>query len=119
VVKLAGEDISVDDVGVRSLLLYLTLKNSSLVAQDFHSIIIAFFDCFCKSLLKQAGIFDTVSSHFGVVESTTRMMMHLHGFAWVSGNFGAKFQRLVTDLEFNEKLITYIRSIVRETVALR
>jgi PIF1-like helicase/helitron helicase-like protein len=120
VVKLAGEDVVLDDTGVRSRLLKLTLKNPSLVAQYFHTIITAFFDCFFKCVSKEAGIFGTISSYFGVVESTTRMMLHLHGFAWLSGNFGAAnlSQRLLSDSQFRDRLITYIHSIVKETVDL-
>jgi hypothetical protein len=120
VVKLAGEHVSFDDVGVNSLLLKLTLKNPSLVAQYFHTIVTAFFECFFKTLSKDIGIFGSVSSHFGVVESTTRMMLHLHGFAWLSGNFGAAnlSKRLIADPDFRDRLITYIKSIVRETVDL-
>jgi len=120
VVKLAGEDIELDDTGVKAHLLKLTLKNPSLVAQYFHTIITAFFDCFFKCLSRDAGIFGTVSSYFGVVESTTRMMLHLHGFAWLSRNFGAAdfSKRLVSDTMFKDRLITYIRSIIKETVDL-
>jgi hypothetical protein len=88
VVKLAGEDVMLDDAGVKSRLLKLTLKNPSLVAQYFHTIIAAFFDCFFKCLSREAGIFGTTSSYFGVVESTTRMMLHLHGFACFLGTLG-------------------------------
>jgi hypothetical protein len=120
VVKLAGEDIALDDPGVKSRLLKLTLKNPSLVAQYFHTIITAFLDCFFKCLSREAGIFGTISSYFGVVELTTRMMLHLHGFAWLSGNFGAAnlSQRLVSDSQFRDCLITYIQTIIQETVDL-
>lgn len=118
VVKLAGEEVSLDGTGVKSVLLQMTLKNPSLVAQYFHVIISAFFDCFFKTLSKEPGIFGTVTTHFGVVESTTRMMLHLHGFAWLAGNFGAAnlSQRLTSDPAFKDRVLTYIRSIVRETV---
>jgi S-formylglutathione hydrolase FrmB len=78
----------------------------------------SFFRCFFKTLSKERGIFGTVTSHFGIVESTTRMMLHLHGFAWLAGNFGAAtlYQRLKSDPEFKDRIISYIRSIVRETV---
>jgi hypothetical protein len=81
VVRLAGEEISLDEPGIKSKLLQLTIKNPSLVAQFFHVVITSFFACFFKTLSREPGIFGTVSSHFGVVESTTRMMLHLHGFA--------------------------------------
>jgi hypothetical protein len=120
VVKLAGEDVPLDNAENRLDLIKLTLKNPSLVAQYFHTIVNAFFGCFFKSLAKEAGIFGTVSSHFGVVESTTRMMMHLHGFAWLTGNFGAAnlSNRLVAEPDFRDRLIGYIQTIVRETVDL-
>jgi hypothetical protein len=118
VVKLAGEDVPLDNAGLKSVLLQMTLKNPSLVAQYFHQIVSAFFSCFFKTLSKEPGIFGTVTSHFGVVESTTRMMLHLHGFAWLAGNFGAATlsQRLTSDPSFKDRVLTYIRSIVRETV---
>jgi hypothetical protein len=89
VVRLAGEEISLDEPGIKSKLLQLTIKNPSLVAQYFHVVVTSFFSSFFKTLSKEPGIFGTVTSHFGIVESTTRMMLHLHGFAWLSGNFGA------------------------------
>ena len=111
-VKLAGEPVSLDGTGVKSALLQMTLKNPSLVAQYFHVIVSAFFNCFFKTLPKEPGIFGTVTSHFGVVESTTRMMTHLHGFAWLAGFGAAKlFQRLMSDFAFKDRVITYIRSI--------
>lgn len=118
VVRLSGEEVSMDGTGLGSNLLQMTLKNPSLVAQYFHVIVSAFFSCFFKTLSKEPGIFGTVTSHFGVVESTTRMMLHLHGFAWLAGNFGAAnlSQRLTSDPEFKARIISYIRSIIRETV---
>ncbi len=120
VVKLAGEDVPLDNAGNRLELIRLTLKNPSLVAQYFHTMVNAFFDYFFKSLAREAGVFGTVSSHFGVVESTTRMMMHLHGFAWLTGNFGATnlSNRLRDEPDFRVRLIEYIQTIVRETVDL-
>lgn len=46
--------------------------------------------------------------------------MHLHGFAWLTGNFGAAnlTNRSVADPEFRDRLIGYIQTIVRETVDL-
>ncbi|KAH9203479.1 hypothetical protein DL95DRAFT_503334 [Leptodontidium sp. 2 PMI_412] len=120
VVRLAGEEISLDELGVKTKLLQLTIKNPSLVAQFFHVVITSFFACFFKTLSKEPGIFGTVNSHFGIVESTARMMLHLHGFAWLAGNIGAAgfHQRLKSDAEFKDRVLTYIRSIVRETVDL-
>ena len=120
IVKLASEEISLDEPGIRSKLLQLTIKNPSLVAQFFHVVITSFFTCFFRTLSKELGIFGTVSSHFGIVESTTRMMLHLHGFAWLAGNIGAAgfHQRLKSDAGFKVRVLTYIRSIVRETVDL-
>ena len=120
VVRLAGEEISLDEPGIKTKLLRLTIKNPSLVAQFFHVVITSFFSCFFKTLSKEPGIFGTVDSHFGIVESTTRMMLHLHGFAWLAGNIGAAsfHQRLKSDAGFKDRVLTYIRSIVRETVDL-
>jgi hypothetical protein len=66
VVKLAGEDVPLDNAGNRLELIKLTLKNPALVAQYFHTIINAFFNCFFKSLAKEPGIFGTVSWGCGV-----------------------------------------------------
>lgn len=118
--RLAGEEISLDEPGVKSKLLQLTIKNLSLVAQLFHVVITSFFACFFKTLSKEPGIFGTVSFHFGIVESMTRMMLHLHGFAWLAGNIGAAnlYNRLKSDPDFKKQVLTYIRSIVRETIDL-
>jgi hypothetical protein len=47
-------------------------------------------------------------------------MLHLHGFAWLAGNIGAAnfHQRLESDTDFKDRLLTYIRLIIRETVDL-
>jgi hypothetical protein len=118
VVRLAGEEVSIDRTGLGSKLLQITLKNPSLVAQYFYVIVSEFFGCFFKTLSKEPGIFGTVTSYFGVVESTTRMMLYLYRFAWLAGNFGAAnlTQRLTSDSEFKARIISYIRSIIRETV---
>jgi hypothetical protein len=120
VVRLAGEEISLDEPGVRSKLVQLTIKNPSLVAQFFHVIITSFFTYFFKTLSREPGIFGIVSSHFGIVESTTRIMLHLYGFAWLAGNIGAAnfYQRLKSDTGFKDRVLTYICSIIRETVDL-
>ena len=120
VVRLAGEEISLDEPGIKSKLLQLTIKNPSLVAQFFHVVVTSFFSCFFRTLSRESGIFGTVTSHFGIVESTTRMMLHLHGFAWLAGNFGAAtlYQRLKSDPVFKDRVLSYIHSIVRETVDL-
>ena len=120
VVKLAGEEILLDEPGIKSKLLQLTIKNPSLVAQFFHVVVTSFFTCFFRTLSREPGIFGTVASHFGIVESTTRMMLHLHGFAWLAGNFGAAnlHQRLLSEPEFKDRILSYIRSIIRETVDL-
>jgi hypothetical protein len=90
VVKLAGEEVSLDGTGVKSALLQMTLKNPSLVAQYFHVIISTFFACFFKTLSKEPGIFGTVTSHFGVVESTTRMMLHLQDLRGLLGTLALR-----------------------------
>ena len=120
VVKLAGEETSLDEPGIKSKLLQLTIKNPSLVAQFFHVVITSFFACFFKTLSREPGIFGTVSSHFGVVESTTRMMLHLHGFAWLAGGIGTAnlHQRLKSDPDFKDRILTYVRLIIREMVDL-
>ena len=87
IIKLAGEDITLYNISIRLLLLKLILKNLSLVAQYFHIIITAFFNCFFKTLSKEVDIFSTISSHFKVVESITQIIMHLHRFAWILRNF--------------------------------
>lgn len=48
------------------------------------------------------------------------MMLHLHGFAWLAGNIGAAnlHQRLKSDPDFKDRILTYICSIVKETVDL-
>ena len=81
VVRLAGEEISLDEPGIKSKLLQLIIKNLSLVAQFFHIVIFSFFACFFKMLSREPGIFGTVTSHFGIVELMTQIMLHLHGFA--------------------------------------
>ncbi|KFZ18957.1 hypothetical protein V502_03896, partial [Pseudogymnoascus sp. VKM F-4520 (FW-2644)] len=120
VVRLAGEEVLLDEPGIKLKLLQLTIKNPSLVAQFFHVVITSFFACFFKTLSREPGIFGTVSSHSRIVELTTRMMLHLHGFAWLTSNIGAAnfYQRLKSDADFKDRVLTYIRSIVRETVDL-
>jgi hypothetical protein len=109
--------MSLDSIKVKSVLLQMTLKNPSLMAQYFHVIVSAFFTYFFKTLSKDPGIFGTVTSHFGVMESTTRMMLHLHEFAWLARNFGVVnlSQRLTSDSAFKDRVLS-IQSIVKKTI---
>ena len=90
-----------------------------------------FVNClFCQDYPEALKNFNTVEEAFIarahvvgiflIVESTTRMMLHLHGFAWLAGNIGAAnfHQRLKSDADFKDRILTYIRSIIRETVDL-
>jgi hypothetical protein len=71
VVRLTREEILLDEPGIKSKLLQLTIKNPSLVAQFFHIVVTSFFIYFFKTLSREPRIFGTVASHFGIVESTT------------------------------------------------
>ena len=88
IIKLTGEGIILYNISIRSLLLKLMLKNLSLVAQYFYIIIIiVFFNCFFKTLLKVVGIFNTISSYFKVVKSIIWIMIYLYKFAQILKNF--------------------------------
>ena len=55
----------------------------------FRIIVTAFFNCFFRTLTGEPGIFDIVTSYFGALKSTIRIMLYLHWFAWLAENFGA------------------------------
>ena len=120
VVKLISEEISFDEPGIKSKLLQLTIKNPSLIAQFFYVVITLFFTCFFKTLSREPRIFDIVSSYFGVVESTIRIMLHLHGFVQLAGGISIinLYQRLKSDPDFKDRILTYVRSIIKKTIDL-
>jgi hypothetical protein len=88
VVRLAGKEVLLNKLGIKSKLLQLTIKNLSLVAQFFYIVITLFFSYFFKILSREPGIFDTVTSYFGIVESIIQIILYLYRFAWLAENFG-------------------------------
>ena len=102
IVKLAGEDVILNNIGIKLYLFKLILKNLSLVAQYFYIIITAFFNCFFKCLFKEAGIFSTISSYFKIVELITQIILYLYRFAKLFKNFSIinLSKRLVSNSQF-------------------
>ena len=61
-------------------------SNLVAVAQFFHHICKALFDRLLCSNTGELGIFGQISNHFGVVETNSCGMLHLHALIWVTGN---------------------------------
>jgi hypothetical protein len=66
----------------------------------------------------KVGILNEISNHFAVVEENNRHMLHLHGFAWVTGNMNfTKLQdRVLADLDLRNRLVTHLQTAVSEVV---
>src|SRR5467141_2015715 len=94
------------------------IGNPTIVAQYFHFVIESFFKKLVCTDSGEVGILGEISNHFGVVESNSRHMLHLHGFLWVTGNmdFLKLQERVLADLDFRNRLCDYMKTIICEVV---
>ena len=94
------------------------IGNPTIVAQYFHFVV----DSFLKKLLctdsGKVGILGEIANHFAVVEENSRHMLHLHGFAWVTGNMNfTKLQnRVLADTELRNRLVSYLQATICEVI---
>jgi helitron helicase-like protein len=94
------------------------IGNPTIVAQYFHFVLDSFFKKLLCTDSGEVGILGEISNHFGVVESNSRHMLHLHGFLWVTGNmdFLKLQERVLADDEFRNRLSTYMKATICEVV---
>ena len=94
------------------------IGNPTIVAQYFHFVLDSFFKKLLCTDSGEVGILGEISNHFGVVESNSRHMLHLHGFLWVTGNmdFLKLQQRVLADEDFRNRLSTYMKATICEVV---
>ena len=77
------------------------IGNPTIVAQYFHFVVDSFFKKLLCTDSGKVGILGEISNHFAVVEENNRHMLHLHGFAWVTGNMNLQ-NRVLADTEFRK-----------------
>jgi hypothetical protein len=94
------------------------IGNPTIVAQYFDFVVDSFFTKLLWTDSGKVGILGEISNHFAVVEENNLHMLHLHGFAWVTGNMNfTKLQdRVLADLDFRNRLVTYPQTAVSEVV---
>jgi Helitron helicase-like domain at N-terminus len=85
------------------------------VAQFFHLICTAIFEDLLRSHSDKMGALGQVSSHFGVVETNGRGMLHLHTFIWATG-FPKLREQVLQDENFRADMIHFLESIIIQSV---
>jgi hypothetical protein len=81
-----------------------------------------FFHCVCQAILRgllatnsdHVGVLGDLSNHYGVVETNSRGMLHMHTLLWVRGNlaFTNLRNRLLQDSEFATRMIRYLEATI-------
>jgi hypothetical protein len=95
-------------------------SNPVAVAQFFHHTCKGVFDGILDSNSGRIGILGPVASHFGVVETNGRGMLHLHALVWLSGNLGFTTlrDRVLQNKPFASRMIRYSESIIVHSIDL-
>jgi hypothetical protein len=122
VLILAGVDLSCNDLTAEAQRIrHITATmNPVAVAQFFHKICTGVFDVLLAAGTNRSGILGQVSNYFGVVETNGRGMLHLHSLIWLAGNleFRNLRDRLQNDTAFADRMIHYIKSVIKCSVDL-
>jgi len=122
VLKLAGVEISCDDLSreARRIRRCTANMNPVAVAQFFHEICTGVFNALLGADTGRAGILGQVSNYFGVVETNGRGMLHLHCLVWLAGNLEFRYlrERLQNDTIFADKMIRYLKSVIKCSIDL-
>jgi uncharacterized protein DUF6570/helitron helicase-like protein len=120
VLRVAGVDIHphMERCELNRLRRLHAIGNPTIVAQYFHFVVESFFKKLLCTDSGKIGILGDISNHFAVVEENNRHMLHLHGFAWVTGNmiFTKLQDRVLADLEFRNRLVSYLQTAISEVV---
>jgi len=110
VLRVAGIDIHphLDRQELNRLRRLHAIGNPTIVAQYFHFVVESF---------SMHG-FRRNFHHFAVVEENNRHILHLHAFAWVTGNmnFTDLQDRVLADLDFRNRLVSYLQASIPEVV---
>ena len=122
ILRIAGVEIlpNLTSTQKRELRQLHAVGNPALVAEYFHIVVDAFFKKLLRSDQDELGILGSISNHFGVVESNTRLMHHLHGFAWLTGNldFDTLGERVLASQPFRNRMAAYMQTVVTEMIDL-
>jgi hypothetical protein len=114
VLKLAGIDISCDDLSTQARRIRQSTANMNpvAVAQFFHQICGGVFEALLTVGKNKPGILGEISNYFGVVETNGRGMLHLHSLIWLAGNleFFTLRDRLQTNPIFATDMKRYMNS---------
>jgi hypothetical protein len=93
-------------------------SNPVAVAQFFHYTCKAILDGLLRSKCGGVGIFGDISNYFGVVETNSRGMLHLHTLIWVRGNlrFTTLREQVLNDSDFAARMIRYLETIIVQSI---
>ena len=120
VLRVAGIDIHphLDRQELYRLRRLHAIGNPTIVAQYFHFVVESFFKKLLCTDSGKVGILGEISNHFAVVEENNCHMLHLHGFAWVTGNmnFTDLQDWVLADLDFRNRLVSYLQASISEVV---
>ncbi|KAJ5215235.1 uncharacterized protein N7498_001642 [Penicillium cinerascens] len=93
-------------------------SNPVAVASFFHSVCTAILDGLFASGRDRTGILGDVSNHYGVVETNSRGMLHLHAIMWLKGNlsFTNLRSRVLADAKFTTRVLHYLESVIIQSI---
>jgi hypothetical protein len=104
----------------RELRIVQAVGNPALVAEYFYMVVDSFFTKLLRSDQDEVRILGSVCNHSGVVECNTRLMHHLHGFAWLTGklDFDTLGERVMASLPFRNRMAACMQTVVTEMIDL-
>src|SRR5438045_21237 len=93
-------------------------SNPVAVAQFFNHICKGIFKSLLHSHTGQIGILGEVSNYFGIVETNSHGMLHLHTLIWLTGNlaFDSLQHWLLQDSTFANRMMHYLESIILQSI---
>lgn len=114
-VEYSGDNLATANAAIREA---AATSNPAAVAEFFHHVCKAVLEGLFATNTGQIGILGELSSHFAVVETNGRGMLHVHGLAWARGNlaFATLRDRLLYDPNFATRMVRYLESIIMQGI---
>lgn len=120
VLRIAGADFGQDDnfTNLRDRIKKEAMKDPGVIADFFNNIVQTLFSSLIRVESEKPGIFGKTVAHFGAVESTKRMMLHLHAVFWLGGNpdLPGLAKKMLENSEYRTQVLLYVDNIIRCTV---
>ena len=93
----------------------LTANNPVPLAKFFNELMKIIFDClFGFNNHNAQGIFGPCKQYYGMVETQARGSLHIHLLLWIDGQLPPNelFEKMNTNLDFQNKMITYLMNTI-------